>query len=339
MVRILLLYFLTLVVSFGSALGQEIEVVANTYAVPSGLTVKKGETYRISAEGQWQDASFPATDASGFKGFTAPMFFGMLLKPIPGQHYMKLCGKVKNWKFPIGNSSIITMKRTGELQLFANDAKGFFDNNSGSLRVSVVPAQKDSTASFKPRLLEDGTFVPRNAHAPFGRKMWRGGLFVHGIEAISYGILAALPSDISGWKSGTFNNYGSNLKRAWTQPPVLDHDKWFINYIGHPYQGTYFYNAVRSQNATIWQSALFCVGQVFVWEYVIEAGLEQPSIQDLIITPIAGIAFGELIHFGTMKMAKNGLKWYEAIAVTVLNPMFVLNNGYRYRLSSGQPTY
>lgn len=322
--------------SFGSVCAQEIEVNANSYPVHSGIMVKKGETYRISAKGQWQDASFPATDANGFRGFTAPMFFGMLLKPMPSQYYMKLCGKVGNWKFPIGTSSTITMKRTGELQLFANDAKCFFDNNSGNLRVSVIPSKKDSTSCFKPKLLEDGTFVPRNANAPFGRKMWRGGLFVHGFEAISYGVLAALPSDISGWKPGTFNSYGGNLKRAWTQPPVFDQDKWYINYIGHPYQGTYFYNAVRSQSATVWQSSLFCIGQVFVWEYVIEAGLEQPSIQDLIITPIAGIAFGELIHFGTMRMAKNGLKWYEAIAVTVLNPMFILNNGYRYRLSSGQ---
>lgn len=313
-----------------------VEVNANQLFQTTSIKVAKGETYEITTTGEWQDASFPATDANGFKGFTAPMFFGMLLKPIPEQHYMKLCGKVGSWKFPIGSATTITMTRTGELQLFPNDAKGFFDNNSGTIRVSLNRAKKDSAISFKPTLLEDGSFVPRNAHATFARKMWRGGLLVHGFEAIGYGILAALPSDISGWKPGVFNNYGSNLKRAWSQPPVFDHDKWYINYIGHPYQGTVFYNAVRSQNANIWQSSLFCVGQVFVWEYVIEAGLEQPSIQDLIVTPISGIILGELIHFGTMKMARNGLKWYEAIAVTVLNPMFVLNNGYKYRSSTGQ---
>lgn len=194
------------------------------------------------------------------------------------------------------------------------------------------PLPKDS---LRPYLLPSGEFIPRNTHAPFARKMWRGGLFVHGFEAIGYGTLAALPSDISGWKPGVFNDYGSNMKRAWTQPPVFDHDKWYINYIGHPYQGTLFYNAVRSQNAKFWQSALFCAGQVLVWEYVIEAGLEQPSIQDLIVTPIAGIALGELIHFGTMKMARNGFKWYEALTVTIINPMFILNNGYRLQRFSG----
>ncbi|MCB9192120.1 MAG: DUF3943 domain-containing protein [Flavobacteriales bacterium] len=318
---------------------QVIEVNANDLFQPTGISVEKGETYQITAEGQWQDAGFPPTDANGFKGFTAPMFFGMLLKPMPSNYYMKLCAKVGHWKFPIGTSSTLTMKRSGELLLFPNDAKGFEGNNHGALQVSVKHLGKDSTFSFKPRLLEDGTFVPRNANATFARKMWRGGLFVHGFEAIGYGILAVLPSDISGWQPGTFSHYGANLKRAWTKPPVFDHDKWYINYVGHPLQGTYFYNAVRSQNATIWQSSLFCIGQVFVWEYVIEAGLEQPSIQDLIVTPIAGIALGELVHFGTMKMAKNGFKWYEAAVVTIINPMFILNNGYRYRLSSGQPTY
>ena len=103
--------------------------------------VAKGETYRITAEGQWQDAGFPASDANGFKGFTAPMFFGMLLKPLPGQYYMKLCGKVGGWKFPIGTECTIRIRRDGELQLFANDAKGFFDNNSGSLKVTVTKVE------------------------------------------------------------------------------------------------------------------------------------------------------------------------------------------------------
>lgn len=170
----------------------------------------------------------------------------------------------------------------------------------------------------------------RNQEGTFARKMWRGGLLVHGFEAVGYGILAALPSDISGWEKGVFKQYGSNMRRAYTAPPVFDHDKWYINYIGHPYQGTVFYNAVRSQNAKMWQSALFTLGQVYVWEYVIEAGLEQPSIQDLIVTPITGILLGEGIHRATVAMAKNGFTWYEATAVVILNPMFAINNGFKF---------
>jgi hypothetical protein len=61
------------------------------------------------------------------KGFTKPMFFGMLLKPMPSQYYMKLCGKVGGWKFSVGTSTEFKIKRDGGLLLFA-DAKEFFEN-------------------------------------------------------------------------------------------------------------------------------------------------------------------------------------------------------------------
>jgi len=176
----------------------------------------------------------------------------------------------------------------------------------------------------------DGTVRLRNAEATFGRKMLRGSLLVHGTEAVSLSLLAVLPSHISQWESLTAGTYGSNFRRAYTSPPVFDQDKWYINYIGHPYQGAYFYNAVRSQDANIWQSSLFTLGHVFLWEYVIEAGLEQPSIQDLIVTPLAGIVLGEAAHRATMAMARNGFRWHEVAAVIIISPMFALNNGFRF---------
>jgi len=140
--NILLPLVLALLLPFGSSAQSYqndtvIEVNANRLFQPTSIQVTEGETYQITASGEWQDATFTPTDANGFKGFTTPMFFGMLLKPMPSQYYMKLCGKVRNWKFPIGTSGTITMKRSGELKLYANDATGFFDNNSGQLVVEV----------------------------------------------------------------------------------------------------------------------------------------------------------------------------------------------------------
>lgn len=183
---------------------------------------------------------------------------------------------------------------------------------------------------FPSCLREDGSLQLRNANASFGRKMLRGGLLIHSMEGLAYATLAALPQEISGWHEGTFSEYGENMRRAFTSPPVFDSDKWYINYIGHPYQGTLFFNAVRSQDARFWQASLFTLGHVFVWEYVIESGLEQPSIQDLIVTPLAGIVLGEGIHRATVAMGRNGFRWYEVAAVVVLNPMFALNNGFRF---------
>lgn len=200
----------------------------------------------------------------------------------------------------------------------------------------TVRAQESRVATkwwktpFPAHIAHDGTLKLRNAEATFGRKMLRGGLLVHGAEALSFGLLAVLPSHISQWESLTASAFSNNFKRTYTSPPVFDKDKWYINYVGHPYQGAYFYNAVRSQNANIWQSSLFTLGHVLFWEYGIEGGLEQPSIQDMLVTPIAGIVLGEGIHRATLAMAKNGFRWYEVAFVVVLNPMFALNNGFRF---------
>jgi hypothetical protein len=116
--------------------------------------------------------------------------------------------------------------------------------------------------TFPPLVLPNGTFQLRNQPATFARKMARGSLFILGIDGAGYAGLALLDTTISGWNSGSFANYRGNMERAFTSPPVVDHDKWYINYIGHPYAGALFYNAVRSQNAKMWQSSLFCLGNM-----------------------------------------------------------------------------
>jgi len=173
---------------------------------------------------------------------------------------------------------------------------------------------------------DSGQFVLRNSEATFGLKMLRGGLLVHGFEAGAFAILAALPRSISQWDEISGQSISQQYRRTFSAPPRPDTDHWYINYIAHPYQGMLFYNSVRSQNAKVWQSSLYTVGHVLVWEYALEGGLEQPSIQDLIVTPLAGIALGELAHFCSMRMARNGFKWYETATIFIINPMFALNN-------------
>ena len=70
--------------------------------------------------------------------------------------------------------------------------------------------------------------------------------------------------------------------------------------------------------------------QTYLRHLEVMLGMEQPSIQDLIVTPLAGSLLGELIHFGTVQMSRNGFKWYEKAFVCIFNPMFAINNGFRY---------
>ncbi len=118
-------------------------------------------------------------------------------------------------------------------------------------------------------------------------------------------------------------------ERSFTTAPVIDKDLFIINYLGHPYQGAVYYNCLRSQGANEWQSALFCAGHSLLWEYAWEGGIEQPSIQDIIVTPIAGALLGELSHVLTVKMARNGFRWYEVVIVCIIDPAYAVNNGFR----------
>ncbi len=148
-------------------------------------------------------------------------------------------------------------------------------------------------------------------------------------EALSSTILYLSPREFSNWEKKFWLYWGSNLKRAYTTPPVWDKDGWVVNYVGHPLQGSFFFNAVRSQGAGFWESAAFNVIHTLFWEYFLEAINEQPSINDLITTPICGIALGELSHQATKRMKRGGFTTGEKILVTIINPYYVINNGYK----------
>lgn len=173
-------------------------------------------------------------------------------------------------------------------------------------------------------------FLLRNEQAQFGRKFLRGSLEVISYNLLTTALLFALPQNVSNWYKKDRRAVNMQYRRTFTHLPVYDADVWYINYLGHPYAGACYYNAIRSQGAKFWQAGLFSFGHSLVWEYVAEGGLEQPSIQDLIVTPVVGSILGELIHHSTMVMSRNGFKWYEKVFVCLFNPMFAVNNGFKY---------
>jgi hypothetical protein len=172
-------------------------------------------------------------------------------------------------------------------------------------------------------------WILRNQNAQMGQKILRGSGSILISQALSVCLLLALPEKTSNWDKSRFSKFKENYKEAFTKPPVVDTDKWYINYIGHPYQGSLYYNAYRSQGAKFWQASLFALAHSTTWEYLIESGFERPSIQDLVVTPCVGSLLGELFHFSTLKMSKNGFRWYEAMFVSIFNPMYAINNGFK----------
>jgi len=183
---------------------------------------------------------------------------------------------------------------------------------------------------------ENETNLPRlklkNEDAPLGKKILRSFIFSFAENTCSGLVLTILPDDFTKWKEADKFQWPVMKKQyinSYTKPPVFDKDLWEVNYILHPYQGAFYFNNIRSQGATFWQSSLYCLMQSCIWEYIWEGGMEQPSIQDLIVTPVVGSVLGELSNKATMQMRKNGFRWYEKVLVCIINPSYPINNGFR----------
>jgi hypothetical protein len=162
-----------------------------------------------------------------------------------------------------------------------------------------------------------------------------GNIFIRAWLPITIGefsllcITALLPKDFTGWSADFVDEGAGHFAEAWTKPPVWDTDHWFHNYVGHPYGGSFYYNSVRSRGATPLQSMAFTAVLSAQWEYIFEAVAERPSIQDLVVTPVAGWALGELTHRMSNKMRQGRVTLLEKIAMTALNPADVLTHGYK----------
>lgn len=173
------------------------------------------------------------------------------------------------------------------------------------------------------------SFIPLDASSSF----WQSTAEVTGGFGLFLAILFFSPVDATKWdhKFGRelMEHAGTRFKEAWTTPPVWDNDRFFTNYVTHPYAGSFYYNTMRIKGRPAAAAFRFSVFSSTLWEYVPEAFFEQPSIQDLVITPIAGSIGGEAVHRLTLSLSKHGFSFWEKVLVFILNPAYVLNHGFK----------
>lgn len=85
-----------------------------------------------------------------------------------------------------------------------------------------------------------------------------------------------------------------SIKRNFKHGFVWDNDQMGTNMFLHPYHGSLYYNSARSNGYNYWESGLFALGGSAMWELFMEN--EYPSINDIIATPIGGLALGEMFY-------------------------------------------
>jgi hypothetical protein len=161
------------------------------------------------------------------------------------------------------------------------------------------------------------------------RKLVEDTLYMQVFMLGTMAVLVALPESISNWDLDELQE--KSLSQRWKEHveagPVWDKDDFFINYIGHPVSGAWYYTMARNDGCDPFESFLYSSFiSTFVWEYGYEAFAEIPSIQDLFATPIVGSFLGEYFHYLEIKLDKNkgevlGSKTLGNISYFFLDPI------------------
>ncbi|MDH6357517.1 DUF3943 domain-containing protein [Parabacteroides sp. PF5-9] len=87
---------------------------------------------------------------------------------------------------------------------------------------------------------------------------------------------------------------GHTIKENFKHGFIWDNDQMGTNMFLHPYHGSLYYNSARSNGYNYWQSGLFAFAGSWMWEMFMEC--EYPSTNDIIATPIGGMALGEMLY-------------------------------------------
>jgi hypothetical protein len=132
---------------------------------------------------------------------------------------------------------------------------------------------------------------------PWWHGLWINTAVYSGAFIATLFVLECLPENATAWNRAELQQdpfYKRWFNNIFKRGPEWDHDKFIFNYVLHPYAGAAYFMSARTCGFNIWQSMLYsaCISTIG-WEFGIEACMERPSYQDLLITPIFGSVMGE----------------------------------------------
>lgn len=113
------------------------------------------------------------------------------------------------------------------------------------------------------------------------------------------------------------------LRRNFTDGLVWDNDLFSTNMFAHPYHGSLYFNAARTNGLAFWESVPYALGGSLMWEFMGER--EPPAINDLFATTCGGMALGEMTHRLSLTILDNHARGFgrflREAAATVVNPI------------------
>lgn len=137
----------------------------------------------------------------------------------------------------------------------------------------------------------------------------------------------------------SFKTIAANFRHGFS----WDNDHLSTNMFAHPYNGSLYYNAGRSNGYNFWQSGMFAIAGSAMWELFMEK--EYPSTNDIIATPVGGAALGEVFYRTSDLFLDDSSTGWERFgrefADLLIDPMRGLTrifsgDAWRHRVTSGR---
>lgn len=154
---------------------------------------------------------------------------------------------------------------------------------------SMAAGNEKQTCGDGPGLCDEGTLRANSRdRAGLRRDTW----YFLSYHVTTIGILYAMPDSVSGWTSEQKEGYSMSIWWDNVTHPQIDSDDFYINYILHPYWGAAYFVRARERGYNDMDSFWYAVLLSSAYEFGVEALFEEPSIQDIIVTPVGGALVG-----------------------------------------------
>jgi Domain of unknown function (DUF3943) len=152
---------------------------------------------------------------------------------------------------------------------------------------------------------------------------WRPG--VAAVETAGVNVLIWMVGYLTGGQQAfiSLETVNTNFKHWFEWDP----NHFRTNFFAHPYHGSLYFNAGRTNGLNYWQSGLCSLGGSFMWETMMER--HYPSINDIIMTSTGGMFLGEALFRYTALIRNDNARgfdriWRETVSL-LLNPVGTLN--------------
>jgi hypothetical protein len=158
----------------------------------SGVRLRKGIKYRVSASGEWHMGGFCGRSGPSGLGSNSPLCFSFIPPFVLPQHQIgTLLGKIgqDGRPFAVGESLEFEAERDGTLYLRSNDPKGMTWDNSGQVTAKVAlaapPAPPPVAVAPAPSVRQNGAPAPAAPLPPLSSTSSQHWAVVIGVSSYS----------------------------------------------------------------------------------------------------------------------------------------------------------